>query len=373
VANNKDAVIIGGGIIGCSIALGLAQRGLSVALYERGGIGEEASWAAAGMLSPQTDAAARNAFFDLGIASRSLYRAFAANIAELSGIDPEYQDDGTICLTLREDELVHTSEWVAWQQEQAPPIEFLSGDAARAMEPSISPNTKGAAFIKADHQIENRRLMDGLAVAIRLAGIDVHEGSAVDGISVVNGRAVGVISGGLTIDCGVVVMAAGCWSGALLRDAGISVPIVPARGQMLALKGPRPPFSRVIHGGKCYLVPRRDNRIVVGSTIEYAGFKKGITAQGIELLLSAAIELVPALKEFEIIETWSGLRPDTADHLPILGPSGVDDLYLATGHFRNGILLAPITAELLVQSIVENKTSEQLAPFSSARFSELRN
>jgi len=154
----------------------------------------------------------------------------------------------------------------------------------------------------------------------------------------------------------------------LLERVGINVKVMPARGQMVAVKSETCPINRVIHSSKVYLVPRRDGRILIGATVEYAGFLKAVTVGAIKHLLSAAVELAPSLREFEIVETWSGLRPDTTDHLPIIGPSGIDNLLLATGHFRNGILLAPNTAEPIHQSIDHGKVSDDVIPFGIGRF-----
>jgi glycine oxidase len=176
------------------------------------------------------------------------------------------------------------------------------------------------------------------------------------------------MSAGQRFEAGAVVVAAGSWSSELLEPLGLNLTVIPARGQMIALRGATCPISRVIHSSKVYVVPRRDGRVLIGATVEYAGFRKAVTAEGITRLLTAAIEVVPQLKESEIVESWSGLRPDTIDHLPITGPSGIADLWLATGHFRNGILLAPVTAGAITASIEFGRTSDQLAPFGIERF-----
>jgi glycine oxidase len=367
----KDAIIVGGGIIGCSIALRLSQAGLATSIIERGSIGCEASRAAAGMLSPQVSAHRPSPFFDLCMQSRKLYPAWAERLGALSGIDPEYQDKGTLSVALDLDELTNIEKWACWQVEAGLAVEPVSVQDLRAIEPSVTQEAVGAVRIPGDHQIENRRLMDAMEVAVRRAGIQVIQGQSVDSLLVRDSRAAGVAFGGQSLKSGVVVLAAGCWSGSMFRDAGIEVPVVPARGQMLAVKADPPPFSHVIHSGDCYLVPRRDGRIVVGSTVEYAGFHKATTAGGLHALLQAAIKLVPGLSSFEIAESWCGLRPDTPDHLPVLGPSAIENLYLATGHFRNGILLAPITAELISQCILERRVPREMSPFTAARFSQV--
>ncbi|HEY6330394.1 MAG TPA: glycine oxidase ThiO [Blastocatellia bacterium] len=368
MTEGKDAIVIGGGIIGCSIAVALAHAGMKVTVLERGRAGEEASWAAAGMLSPQTDATGKSPFFDLCMASRSMYPDFAAKMQALSGIDPCYQDDGILCLALTEDEAKKMAGWSAWQKRQGLTVEYISGGGVFELAPAVTRSARAGTFIPGDHQVDNRRLTEAVIAAARQAGVEIIEGTKVEGLDVHKGTATGVRCKGQVFSGGAVIMAAGCWSGDLLQNAGMNIPVVPARGQMLALRGPERPFGPVIHGTKCYLVPRRDNRVLVGSTIEYVGFHKAITAGSMAWLLSSAIALVPSLERFEVVETWSGLRPDTPDHLPVLGQCEVENLYLATGHFRNGILLAPITARLITECLTSGRTSIDIQPFSPERF-----
>ena len=364
----RDVAVVGGGVIGCSIALRLAQSGLKVAVIERGQIGREASWAAAGMISPQTEASGPGPFFDLCLRSRSLYPEFASEITELSGIDVEYCDQGSLCVQLTKDDQRHAEQWTTWQSDAGLRIEPIPLDTMRKMEPAVTESATGAVFVPNDHQIENRRLMSGLELALRKLGVEVIDYQTANGLIVERNRVTGVLCRAQRIDAGLVVIAAGCWSGQLLEPVGLKVATIPARGQMVALKGALSQISHVLHSSNCYVIPRLDGRTLVGATVEYVGFQKGITAGGISSLLAAAIELSPALKSCEIVEAWSGLRPDTSDHLPILGESGVDNLLLATGHFRNGILLAPVTADLIAATIVGGQSISELIPFSIARF-----
>ena len=364
----RDVVVVGGGIIGCSIALRLAQSGLRVAVIERGQIGREASWAAAGMISPQTEASGPGPFFDLCLRSRSLYPEFAAEVTELSGIDVEYRDQGSLCVQLTEDDRRHARQWTTWQSDAALRIESIPLDTMRKLEPAVTESATGAVFVPSDHQVENRRLMNGLELALRKLGVEAIENQTASGLIVDRNGVTGILCGSQQIDAGWVVIAAGCWSGQLLEPLGLKVETIPARGQMVALRGVQTPINHVLHSTNCYVIPRRDGRILVGATVEYVGFQKGITAGGISSLLAAAIEVAPALTSCEIVEAWSGLRPDTPDHLPILGLSGVDNLVLATGHFRNGILLAPITADLISATISSGRSIPELSPFSISRF-----
>ncbi len=367
---NKDAIIIGGGIIGCSIAMRLASEGLSVAIIERGKIGCEASRAAAGMLCPQTEKLEPGAYFDLCLRSRSMYSDFAARIKELSGIDPQYREEGTIFVALDENDDEESRLWTDWQKQSGLLIERMTAEELKKIEPSVRDSTAGGVFIPGDHQIENRLLMDALAVAVRRAGVTVIEGSEVSSITVGGNRARGVVCESERMEAGAVIVAAGSWSGRLIENFLPQVKTIPARGQMIALRGDHVPMTRVLHSKRCYVIPRRDGRILIGATVEYAGFQKAVTAQGINSLLEAAIELTPELGGFEIVETWCGLRPDTEDHLPIIGESGIENLFLATGHFRNGILLAPMTAELISEMVLNRRVPAEASRFGVERFTE---
>ncbi len=361
-----DVIIIGGGVIGCSIALRLAEEGLKVTLLERGRVGLEASHAAAGMLAPQTEAPARTPFFDLCIESRSVYRDFAREVGEKSGVDSEYRDEGTLCLAIEGDG--DSLGWADWQAEAGLLLERLGPVETRAAEPAVTKLASGAVFIPEDHQVDNRLLMRGLGVAIRRAGVEVIEGAEARSIIVERGRATGVDDGARRYRAGTVIVAAGSWASRLLDPLGIRLEIIPSRGQMVALKSETTVISRIVHTGRCYIVPRRDGRVLVGATVEYVGFDKRVTPAGISSLLSSAAEAIPALAECEVVERWAGLRPDTPDHLPVIGASGIDGLILATGHFRNGILLAPLTANLIREVILSGATPARLKPFGLERF-----
>jgi glycine oxidase len=364
----KDVIIVGGGVIGCSIAWRLAQAGLKVTVFERGSAGCEASRAAAGMLSPQGESQTAGPFFDLCLRSRAMYRSFAEELNDASGIDVEYKDEGTLFVVLQGEDDEERTSWARWQREAGLPLEHVSADDLRKIEPAVTESAARAIFLPDEHQVENRRLMDALEVAIKRTGVELIEGADVTALATDHGRVAGVVSGGKRLDAGAVVVAAGTWSSRLLEPLGLNVKVTPARGQMIAVQGGKLAISRVLHSSSVYVVPRRDGRILIGATVENAGFQKAVTVSAIKHLLSAALELVPSIGQLEIVETWSGLRPDTIDHLPIIGPSGIDNLLLATGHFRNGILLAPVTAELVASVIMRDNVSDHLTHFGVARF-----
>lgn len=363
----KDVIIVGGGVIGCSIAWRLVQAGLKVTVFERGRAGCEASRAAAGMLTPQGGATGPGPFFDLCLRSRAMYRSFANELTEASGIDVEYKDEGTLFVVLRGDDEEEKTKWAEWQMEAGLPIEDVSNDLHR-IEPAVTKSATRAIFLPEEHQVENRRLMDALEVAMTRAGVELKQGADVASLTTDRGNVTGVESNGERFAGGIVIVAAGAWSSPLLKPLGLNIEVIPALGQMIAVQSAQPPISRVVHASDVYVVPRRDGRILIGATVEYAGFQKIVKVGATRRLLNAAVELIPSLESAEIAETWSGLRPDTADHLPVIGPSGVENLWLATGHFRNGILLAPLTAELIRDSIINRRLSNDLRPFGVDRF-----
>src|SRR5712692_7581890 len=368
----QDVIVVGGGVIGCAIAWKLAQQGLKVTVLERGRIGCEASRAAAGMLSPQGESQTPGPFFDLCLRSRSMYRQFAEELTDTSGIDVEYKDEGTLFVVVEGENEEEKTRWTAWQLLAGLSLEHLTANDVRKSEPAVTESATTAIFLPEEHQVENRRLMDALEVAIKRAGVHVIEGTNVMALTTERGRMTGVVSARERFEAGTVIVAAGTWSSRLLEPLGLNIKLIPARGQMIAVKAATCPITRVLHSSKVYLVPRRDGRILIGATVEYVGFRKAVTVGAVNHLLGAAVELVPSLKQLEIVETWSGLRPDTTDHLPIIGPSGIDNLLLAGGHFRNGILLAPITAELVAELITNGRLPDQLKPFGIERFGQAK-
>jgi len=341
---------------------------MKVLVFERGRVGCEASRAAAGMLSPQGESQHPGPFFELCLRSRAMYRSFAEELYAASGIDVEYKDEGTLFVVRRGEDAEEKTGWATWQLEAGLQLEQVSADDLLKIEPMVSKSAAGAVFLPDDHQVENRRVMDALEVAMKRAGVELVEGADVTALATEHGKVTGVVSAGRRIDAGAVVVAAGTWSSRLLEPLGLNIEVTPVRGQMIAMRGGRCPITRVIHSTKAYVVPRRDGRVLIGATVEHVGFRNAVTVTSVRQLLGAAVELVPSLDEFEVVETWSGLRPDTIDHLPIIGPSGVDNLLLATGHYRNGILLAPVTASLIADVLLNGAAPSEIEPFSSNRF-----
>jgi glycine oxidase len=362
-----EVVVIGGGVIGLTIARALALRGVrDVCLIERARLGTEASFAAAGMLLPQVEAATKDDFFTLACRSRDLYASFAAALHEETGIDVELDTTGTLYLALNSTDQEEIEKRYYFQRRAGLAIELLSTSAARALEPCISESITGALLFPHDIQVENRRLLNALANSVSNLGVNVLTGTNVDSLVIEGNRLTGVQTSSGAITCSTAVIAAGTWS-SFIKHTSFS--IEPVRGQMVCLEA-KPQLTRhVIFSRRGYIVPRRDGRLLAGSTSENAGFDKSVTAGGINKILQNAHEISPAISNLPIVDTWAGLRPRAADGLPVLGPCvEIDGLFYATGHYRNGILLAPITGELISEAIVEGVASPLLAPFSPERF-----
>ena len=368
IKGSADVVVIGGGVIGLAIARALARRGVrDICLLERGGLGAEASSAAGGMLLPQVEADGHDDFFALACQSRDLYPPLAVALGEETGIDVELDTTGTLYLALNEHDYEEIEKRYHWQTRAGLAVELLSSTAARELEPCISESICGALLFPNDIQVENRRLITALANSVNTLGVKTFTETTVEALKIEAHRITGLQTSRGDINCRTVVIAAGTWSSFLLPSAPT---ITPVRGQMVCLES-KPQLTRhVIFSPRGYLVPRRDGRLLAGSTSENAGFAKRVTAGGIATILRQALEISPAIANLPIVDTWAGLRPRAADGLPVLGPCGeIDGLIYATGHYRNGILLAPLTAELISEAIVAGTTSPLLAPFSPNRFS----
>jgi glycine oxidase len=354
--HHHDIVIVGGGVIGLTIARALALRGVrDVCLVERGNLGTEASWAAAGMLLPQVEADAQDAFFDLACQSRDLYPAFAAALREETGIDVELDTTGTLYLAHTEHDYEEIEKRYDWQTRAGLSVERLSAAEAREREPCISESTLAALRFPKDIQVENRRLLSALANSVKKLGVTMLTQTAVAAVLLEGNRVCGVQTARGAISSATVVIAAGTWSSFIKPHPPIPT-IEPVRGQMVCLEA-KPQLTRhVIYSPRGYLVPRQDGRLLAGSTSENAGFAKCVTAGGIATILRNALEISGAIADLPVVDTWAGLRPRAPDGLPVLGPCGeIDGLFCATGHYRNGILLAPLTGELISEAIVSSQ------------------
>jgi len=372
IGKRPRVAIIGAGVVGLGIAWRLAGRA-EVTVFERGKAGAGASHAAAGMLAACCEAEpGEEDLVALGRDSQARWPGFADELLRASGIDVELRREGTLVLALTADDQATLGHGLQFQQKLGLPLEWLSAGATRAKEPHLAGKIAGAVFSPQDHQVDNRKLVQALRIAAEAVGVKIHEEREVTEISVQGGRTNGVVLADRTrAAADIVVLAAGAWSRTI---AGLPPdrrpPVRPVKGQMLALRmdAVAPLLNHVLWAPGAYLVPRRDGRLIVGATVEEKGFDESITAGGMLTLLEAAWRAIPAIEELPIEEIWVGHRPGSRDDAPILGRAPLDNLFYATGHHRNGILLAPVTADAMARLIVDDVVEPAIRPFGLERF-----
>lgn len=362
-----DVAIAGGGLIGASIALELARAGLRVALCDSQEPGREASWAGAGIISPAPESSAMIPLVPLGKASLSYYPEFVQTVEEISGQSVGYRPKGTLQAIFSAAAREELSTVIALHHGIGLKAEPLSSQDARALEPALSEDLEVAVLRLEEASVDNRALTAAVLEAGRQSGVEFFPGNGAQAIRREAGRCAGLQLQSENIESRWTIIAAGCFSASISGVAPYA-PVRPAKGQMAALRSDDLRIERVLWSENIYLVPRNDGRILAGATVENAGFDKTVTAGGIQKVLAAAIELAPGLAHARVEETWAGLRPDSPDHLPILGPTDLKGLLIATGHFRGGILLTPITARLMREWITEQPVSVDWERFSPLRF-----
>jgi glycine oxidase len=348
---HADVAVVGGGVIGLAAAWRARQRGLEVVVLDRGALGAGTSRAAAGMLAPVAEADAQErALLVHNLESARRWPAFAAELADVTGLDVGYRACGTLLLARDRDEAEHVERERLVRERMGLRVERLLGSEARRREPALAPSLRLALALPDDHAVEPVRLVAALVEACARAGVGLHPGTAVDDLA--------------AIDAERVVIAAGAWSGAL----GPGVPVRPVKGQALRLRDPSGPglCEHVLRWGPPtpgYLVPRGDGRYYLGATMEEQGFDTAVTALGVYELLREAAEVLPGILELEIEEAFAGLRPGTPDNAPIVGTDPTDErIVWATGHFRNGILLCPLTAELVADELTGGRPDHAFRP-----------
>jgi glycine oxidase len=371
MTKNFDAVIAGAGLIGGAIALELARAGVRVAVFDQGEPGREASWAGAGILSPAPENPATIPLVPLGKASMALYPEFVARVEEISGQQVGFRAKGTLEALFSQDAARELSTHIALHHGWGLKAEAISAEDARELEPALSPELQAAVLRPDEASVDNRALAQAVLDAARKSGAEVFAHREVQGIWRDKKHCAGLLLENEKVSAKWTIIAAGSFS-AGITGVNTYAPVRPAKGQMVSLRCERVKVERVLWSDKIYLVPRNDGRILAGATVEYAGFDKKVTAGALEKLLSGAIELAPDLAHARVEETWAGLRPDSPDHLPILGPADIDGLLIATGHFRSGILLTPITARLIREWVTEQRVSVDWERFSPLRFVEAR-
>jgi glycine oxidase len=373
VAAAPAVVVIGAGVIGLSIAWRLAQRGAAVTVFDQGAAGAGASHAAAGMLAICAEAEpGEEALVALGRASQALWPGFARELEGAAGVPVDLRSEGTLLVALTADDQARLQHRLAFQQSLGLPVAWISGGEARRREPHLAPGIAGAVLSPEDHQVDNRKLVAALRIASERAGVTIREHCAVERIVIAGGRATGVaLADGTRVAADRVVLAAGAWS---RRIEGLPAearpPVRPVKGQMLALRmDPAAPLlNHVLWAPGAYLAPRHDGRLIVGATVEEKGFDATLTAGGMLALLEATWRALPAVEELPIDEMWVGHRPGSRDDAPILGAGPVEGLVYATGHYRNGILLTPVTADAVAGLVLDGQVDPVIAPFGIERF-----
>lgn len=366
----KPVLIVGGGAIGLAVGWCVARAGRPVRLFERGEAGRGASWAAAGMLAPDAE---------IGFEELDLYRlnreslrrwpAFARALEAASGQAVDYRTEGTLAVADDRDSAEALRRRYRFQQDQGLGVEWLTGAEARELEPFLAPRLAGAIYSAGDHQVDNRRVVEALKAAYVRAGGVLHEHAAAHAVVPDAEVPALVTEAGTRVEGGAVVLAAGAWSrGVAGLEPEQELPVRPVKGQMVELARTAPfDLRHVVRGPEAYLAPKSDGRLLVGATSEEMGFDVRVTAGGLYHLLEGAREVVPGVEELEVTGTWAGLRPAARDHQPILGYVS-PGIVAATGHYRHGLLLTPVTAEEVARLVLTGETSDWLRPFSPERF-----
>ena len=361
-----NVVVIGAGVAGLSIGWRLQQAGAQVTVLERAQPGRGATWASAGMIAVLAEAEDENtAFAHLARHSAKLWPHFARELEEEPKVDVGYRVDGTLLIAQREDE----ASALKLRSKGSAALEYLSPGQARALEPVLAQTVAGALFDPDEAQVDNRALGPALALAFRRAGGNLQTNEAVVRMEIENGRAIGARTPFAVHPADAFILAAGAWSGRLEGLPSDAVPpIVPVKGEMIALAPMREEIPKhMIWGNDIYLVPRHD-RLLVGATLSREGFDTAPTDKAAQWLFDRAVALAPGLAEWELVEHWAGLRPGSPDDLPLIGASTVDGLFVASGQFRNGILLAPAIAQAMCSIVLENRIPDEVTQFDPRRF-----
>lgn len=359
----SEVIIIGGGVIGLAIARSLHQKGVrKIKILERGTIGKESSFAAAGMLAPQSETDQVDDFFRLCIESNEMYPRFANDLYDETGIDVELDQSGTLYLAFKRADIAQIEKRFEFQKKAGLKIERMTAREIRRSEPFVSPDVLEGLFFENDWQVENRKLLAALERFAKLNQIEIVENEEVEKINFT--EPICVESKSRKHYARHVVAATGAWTSFIKTSAEKMPDVKPIRGQMISFHTAKRLFSKVIYSPRGYIVPRKLGRIVAGATVEDAGFDKSTTSGGMEQLLQNAHEIVPSLAGLAVDETWAGLRPFAANGFPVLGSfPQCGNLHVATAHYRNGILLAPLTAELIANKVVSNSHSKYLEIF----------
>jgi glycine oxidase len=367
-----DALIVGGGVIGLTCGWRAARRGLRVCVLERGDIAGGATGVAAGMLAPVGEATwGEEALLELALASAREWPRFAAELEADSGRDASYECLGALHVALDRDEIAELRRRHELHGSLGLDSDWLPASRCRELEPGLAPSCAGGLLASEEAAVDPMTLVSALAAGLQAAGGDLIEDAEVTGLVLRGGAVAGLDLGdGRDLDATAVVLAAGCWSRADWLPEAARPPVRPVKGEILTLRGPAsaPVCGRIVAGERFYAVPRGDGRLVVGATVEERGFDTAVTAGGVHELLRESYRALPDVAELELAEATAGLRPGSPDNAPLIGAGAVEGLIVATGHFRNGILLAPATGDAVASLLMGEPPSVDLAPFAPDRF-----
>lgn len=357
----QDVIVIGGGVIGLTIARELGGH-KSVLLLDRSSIGQGTSRAAAGMLTPLSEADDQGPFFQLSCKSHAMYDGFVRDLELETKVDCGYSRDGLITLASTEEDAAALRCRCEWQKKAGFDVELIDTAVVHKLEPLVTAPITAALFLPGDRSVAPRLLVSALRESCLRRGVEIRQGLPVDEI-----RPHAIRAGGFTFEAEAIVIASGVWSSDL-KGLNPPIPVFPRKGQILSLRMPAGAFRRMIRWKSSYFVPRPAGELVVGATNEDAGFDISNTPAGLGRLLNEAQHISSHIGPYSILETWSGLRPATPDSLPILGPSSIPGVFYATGHYRNGILLAPVTAAIIRDFIEKGETDLPVEPYLPCRF-----
>ena len=367
---HPDVIVVGGGLMGCSVAYRLAKGGARVVVLERSIPGAEASSAAAGILGPTIESHEDPLALELGRRSRELHAELAEELRERLGVDVGFRRCGVLEIALSTGELSAFDTRASNLEARGVRCERWSAVDLAREEPAANPEALGALCVPEDAQVDPKKLLSAVALGAEREGAVFRSGSTVHGLSVHSGRVRGVQLGEGTIEAERVVVAAGSWTTLVPGLPFDSETIFPVRGQMVATRTRPPIFQRVVFGGGGYVVTRPDGRVLCGSTMERVGFERGTTLGGLADVIAKAARIAPALRSATVEDHWSSFRPGTPDGLPLVGETRIDGLFVASGHHRNGILLAPVTAELIADAMAGGGSSPASDALSPRRFEE---
>lgn len=369
MSRGYDVAVIGGGVIGGSVAYQLAKRGKRVIVLEKGKLASGSSLAAAGMLGAQAELEKEiGPLFDLAIKSRAMFPALVEELKGLSGIDAGFINRGMLKVAITEGQAEELQEVMEVQRKAGQQAEWLRGEEARLREPGLGPEVLAAMYIPQEGQVLAPELAQSFLKSAAIYGAELREYSQVKGLQMEQGKVSGVILENETIECGQVVMAAGAWSGWLAEQIDLSLPVYPVKGECFSVITHRPLLQATVFSHGCYLVPKPGGRLIVGATMKEHTFDQKVSVEGIAILMERAKRLLPGIIEGEWEKAWAGTRPQTADGLPYIGRHPEwKGLFLATGHFRNGILLSPITGEIIADLIEKGTTEHDICSFEVGR------